>query len=38
MSFFEDVLHNAKKVEEDILGADYEYWKQIRTPKQLGMS
>ena len=38
MSFFDDVLHNAKKVEDDILGPDYEYWKQIRTPKQLGMS
>ena len=38
MSFFEDVLHDAKKVEEEILGPDYQYWKQIRTPKQLGMS
>ena len=37
-NFFEDVLDDAKNVEERILGPDYEYWKQINSPKQMGMS
>lgn len=27
---FTDVLSNLDKVEQDILGPDYEYWKQIK--------
>ena len=37
-NFFEDVLDDAKNVEERILGPDYEYWKQIKSPSQMGMS
>ena len=37
-NFFEDVLDDAKNVEQQILGPDYEYWKQIKSPSQLGMS
>lgn len=37
-NFFENVLTNAKKVEEDLLGPDYEYWKQIKSPSEMGMS
>ena len=38
MNFFENVLGNAKQVEEDLLGPDYKYWKQINRPSQIGMS
>ena len=37
-NFFADVLDDAKNVEEKILGPDYEYWKQIKSPNQMGMS
>lgn len=37
-NFFEDVLDDAKNVEERILGPDYKYWKQIKSPQQMGMS
>ena len=37
-NFFEEVLEDAKSVEEKILGPDYEYWKQINTPSEMGMS
>jgi len=37
-NFFEEVLDDAKGVEESILGPDYEYWKQIKSPSQMGMS
>ena len=37
-NFFEEVLHNAKHVEEELLGPDYKYWKQIKDPHKLGMS
>ena len=37
-NFFEEVLDDAKNVEEKILGPDYEYWKQIIAPSQMGMS
>ena len=37
-NFFADVLDDAKNVEEKILGPDYEYWKQIKSPSQMGMS
>ncbi|MDC1321340.1 hypothetical protein N8261_05200 [Flavobacteriaceae bacterium] len=37
-NFFEEVLDDAKNVEQKILGPDYEYWKQIKSPSQMGMS
>jgi hypothetical protein len=36
--FFKAVLNNLDAVQEDLLGPDYEYWKQVRTPSQMGMS
>jgi hypothetical protein len=35
---FEDVLTNAKGVEEKLLGPSYPYYKYIRTPTEIGMS
>lgn len=37
-NFFQDVLQNADAVQQDLLGPNYEYWKQVRTPGELGMS
>jgi hypothetical protein len=37
-NMFEDVLHNAKAVEEKLIGPDYPYYKYIKNPSQLGMS
>jgi len=37
-NIFEEVLADAKGVEEKYLGADYPYWSNIKTPSQLGMS
>lgn len=37
-NFFEEVLTDVKGVEQRILGPDYEYWKQIKSPGQMGMS
>ena len=37
-NFFQDVLKNVDAVQEDLLGPDYEYWKQVRTPSEIGMS
>ena len=37
-NFFEEVLNDAKGLEEKILGPDYEYWNQINSPGQMGMS
>jgi hypothetical protein len=37
-NIFEEVLADAKGVEEKYLGADYPYWNNIKTPSQLGMS
>jgi hypothetical protein len=37
-NFFEEVLDDAKGVEQRILGPDYQYWKQIKSPGQMGMS
>ena len=36
-NFFEEVLDDAKGVEQRILGPDYQYWKQIKSPEQMGM-
>ena len=37
-NFFKEVLSDAKGVEEQLLGPDYAYWKQIKSPSQMGMS
>ena len=37
-NFFKEVLDDVKGVEERILGPDYQYWKQIKSPGQMGMS
>jgi hypothetical protein len=37
-NLFEQVLTNAKSVEEKLLGPDYPYYKNIKTPKEIGMS
>ena len=37
-NFFEEVLDDVKGVEQRILGTDYEYWKQIKSPDKMGMS
>ena len=37
-NMFEDVLTNAKGLEEKLLGPDYPYYKYIRTPSEIGMS
>jgi len=37
-NFFEEVLDDVKGVEQRILGPDYEYWKQIKSPDKMGMS
>jgi len=37
-NFFQDVLQNVDQVQEDLLGPDYNYWKQIKTPSEMGMS
>ena len=35
---FQDVLTDAKGVEEKLLGPDYPYYKNIKTPQEIGMS
>ena len=37
-NFFEDVLGNAKDVEEKYIGPDYPYYKYVKTPSEIGMS
>ena len=37
-NFFKDVLGDAKKVEQELLGPDYKYWKQINSPSDMDMS
>jgi hypothetical protein len=37
-NIFEEVLADAKGVEQKYLGDDYEYWNNIKTPSELGMS
>jgi hypothetical protein len=37
-NIFEEVLKNPQSVEEKLIGANYPYYKNIRTPKELGMS
>jgi len=37
-NFFKDVVSDLDNLEQDLLGPDYKYWKQIKTPEELGMS
>ena len=37
-NFFREVAKDAKKVEEALLGPDYKYWENIKTPQEIGMS
>ena len=37
-NIFQDVVNDAKGVEQKLLGPDYPYWKNIRAPSDLGMS
>lgn len=37
-NIFEQVLKNPQSVEEKLLGPTYPYYKNIRTPKEIGMS
>jgi hypothetical protein len=37
-NLFEDVLNDAKGVEQQLLGPAYPYYKNIKTPSQIGMS
>lgn len=37
-NFFQSVLQDANSVQQRLLGPDYEYWKQINTPGEIGMS
>ena len=37
-NLFKDVLEDVESLEQELLGPDYEYWNQIKTPSQLGMS
>jgi len=37
-NLFQEVLTDAKGVEQRLLGTPYEYWKQIKLPSEIGMS
>jgi hypothetical protein len=37
-NLFQEVLSDAKGVEERLLGQPYEYWKQIKSPPEIGMT
>ena len=37
-NIFQEVLNNAQGVEEKLLGPSYPYYKNIKTPSQIGMS
>ena len=37
-NFFEQALNNADQLEQELLGPDYAYYKQIKNPSQMGMS
>ena len=38
MSIFTEAATDIKGLEEKLLGPDYEYWKHIKTPSEMGMS
>jgi hypothetical protein len=37
-NLFQEVLTDVDSIEEKLLGPDYKYWKQIKSPSQMGMS
>jgi len=37
-NFFKEVVSDLDSIEQDLLGPDYQYWKQIVPPAELGMS
>jgi len=37
-NFFTEVLHDLDGLEQDLLGPDYLYYKQIKSPEEIGMS
>jgi hypothetical protein len=37
-NFFQDVMGNLDDLEQEMLGPDYQYFKQIKTPSELGVS
>jgi hypothetical protein len=37
-NFFQDVMGDLDNVEQSLLGPDYQYFKQIKTPSELGVS
>ena len=37
-NFFTRVLGDVDKLQEDLLGPNYDYWKQVNTPADIGMS
>lgn len=37
-NFFNDVLNDLDRLQEDVLGPNYEYWKFIKSPQEMGMS
>tara|TARA_Y100000592_G_C5429184_1_gene297389 strand:+ start:248 stop:1045 length:798 start_codon:yes stop_codon:yes gene_type:complete len=37
-NFFKDVVNDLDAVQQEFLGPNYEYWNQIKSPDQLGMS
>lgn len=37
-NFFKDVVNDLDNVEQELLGPDYNYWKNIKSPSDLGMS
>jgi hypothetical protein len=38
MSFFDQIVGDIDKVQQEYLGPDYDYYKKIKTPSDLGMS
>ena len=37
-NFFQDIMTNVQNVEQQYLGPDYQYYKYIKTPSEMGMS
>ena len=37
-NYFKEISQNSKKMETKLLGPDYKYYKNIKTPKEMGMS
>jgi len=37
-NLFQEVLNDAKGVEEKLLGTTYPYYKNVKTPSEIGMS